>query len=29
MKLGICCVEWESRHPPDAAVVVLVTPSRP
>jgi superfamily II DNA helicase RecQ len=25
-KLGISCVEWESRHPPDAAAVVLVTP---
>ena len=25
-KLGILCVEWESRHPPDAAAVVLVTP---
>jgi superfamily II DNA helicase RecQ len=25
-KLGILCVEWESRRPPDAAAVVLVTP---
>jgi superfamily II DNA helicase RecQ len=25
-KLGISCVEWESRRPPDAAAVVLVTP---
>jgi superfamily II DNA helicase RecQ len=25
-KLGISCVERESRHPPDAAAVVLVTP---
>jgi superfamily II DNA helicase RecQ len=25
-KLGISCVEWESRHLPDAAAVVLVTP---
>lgn len=25
-KLGISCVEWESRHPPDAAGIVLVTP---
>jgi superfamily II DNA helicase RecQ len=25
-KLGISCVEWESRCPPDAAAVVLVTP---
>jgi superfamily II DNA helicase RecQ len=25
-KLGISCVEWERRHPPDAAAVVLVTP---
>jgi superfamily II DNA helicase RecQ len=24
--LGITCAEWESRHPPDAAAVVLVTP---
>jgi superfamily II DNA helicase RecQ len=26
IKLGISCVEWESRRPPDAAAVVLVTP---
>ncbi|KAI1663156.1 ATP-dependent DNA helicase Q5 [Pyrenophora tritici-repentis] len=25
-KLGISCVEWQSRRPPDAAAVVLVTP---
>jgi superfamily II DNA helicase RecQ len=25
-KLGISCVAWESRHPPDAAAIVLVTP---
>jgi superfamily II DNA helicase RecQ len=25
-KLGISCVEWDSRRPPDAAAVVLVTP---
>jgi superfamily II DNA helicase RecQ len=25
-KLGILCIEWESRRPPDAAAVVLVTP---
>jgi Lhr-like helicase len=25
-KLGISCVEWESRRPPNAAAVVLVTP---
>ncbi|KAK7178083.1 hypothetical protein PSPO01_15863 [Paraphaeosphaeria sporulosa] len=25
-KLGISCAAWESRHPPDAAAVVLVTP---
>ena len=25
-KLGIACAEWESRHPPDGAAVVLVTP---
>jgi superfamily II DNA helicase RecQ len=25
-KLGISCVEWESRRSPDAAAVVLVTP---
>jgi hypothetical protein len=25
-KLGISCIEWESRRPPDAAAVVLVTP---
>jgi hypothetical protein len=25
-KLGISCVEWESRHPRDAVAVVLVTP---
>lgn len=24
--LGIQCVEWESRRPPDAAAIVLVTP---
>ncbi|OJJ78410.1 uncharacterized protein ASPGLDRAFT_97152, partial [Aspergillus glaucus CBS 516.65] len=25
-KLGIPCVEWESRRPPDEASIVLVTP---
>lgn len=25
-KLGISCVEWESRRPPDEASIVLVTP---
>jgi superfamily II DNA helicase RecQ len=25
-KLGISCAEWDSRRPPDAAAVVLVTP---
>jgi RecQ family ATP-dependent DNA helicase len=25
-KLGILCAEWDSRRPPDAAAVVLVTP---
>ncbi|KAK7177507.1 DNA helicase [Paraphaeosphaeria sporulosa] len=25
-KLGISCAAWESRHPPDAAAIVLVTP---
>jgi superfamily II DNA helicase RecQ len=25
-KLGISCAEWESRCPPDAAAIVLVTP---
>jgi superfamily II DNA helicase RecQ len=25
-KLGISCVEWESRRPPDATAVLLVTP---
>jgi superfamily II DNA helicase RecQ len=25
-KLGVLCVEWESRRPPDAAAIVLVTP---
>jgi superfamily II DNA helicase RecQ len=25
-KLGISCAAWESRRPPDAAAVVLVTP---
>jgi RecQ family ATP-dependent DNA helicase len=25
-KLGISCAEWESRRPPDAAAIVLVTP---
>jgi superfamily II DNA helicase RecQ len=25
-KLGISCTKWESRHPPDAAAIVLVTP---
>ena len=25
-QLGISCAEWEGRHPPDAAAVVLVTP---
>jgi superfamily II DNA helicase RecQ len=25
-KLGISCVEWGSRRPPDAAAMVLVTP---
>jgi hypothetical protein len=25
-KLGISCTEWESRHPLDAAAIVLVTP---
>ena len=25
-QLGISCAEWESRRPPDAAAVVLVTP---
>jgi superfamily II DNA helicase RecQ len=25
-KLEISCVKWESRHPPDTAAVVLVTP---
>ncbi|CAG5179568.1 uncharacterized protein ALTATR162_LOCUS9351 [Alternaria atra] len=25
-KLGISCSEWDSRRPPDAAAVVLVTP---
>jgi RecQ family ATP-dependent DNA helicase len=25
-KLGISCVEWDSRHPPNAAAVVFVTP---
>ncbi|KAL6228608.1 hypothetical protein BDW75DRAFT_235768 [Aspergillus navahoensis] len=24
--LGISCVSWESRHPPDEAAIVLVTP---
>ncbi|KAL2801580.1 P-loop containing nucleoside triphosphate hydrolase protein [Aspergillus granulosus] len=24
--LGIQCVSWESRHPPDEAAIVLVTP---
>ena len=25
-KLGISCAEWDSRRPPDAAAIVLVTP---
>jgi hypothetical protein len=25
-ELGISCAEWESRRPPNAAAVVLVTP---
>jgi superfamily II DNA helicase RecQ len=25
-KLGISCAAWDSRHPPDAAAIVLVTP---
>jgi RecQ family ATP-dependent DNA helicase len=25
-ELGIACAEWESRHPPDSAAVVMVTP---
>ncbi len=25
-KLGISCLEWEGRRPPDAAAIVLVTP---
>jgi superfamily II DNA helicase RecQ len=25
-KLGISCVKWDSRRPPDAAAIVLVTP---
>ena len=25
-KLGIAYIEWESRHPPNGAAVVLVTP---
>ena len=25
-KLGISCAEWDGRHPPDAAAIVLVTP---
>jgi superfamily II DNA helicase RecQ len=25
-KLGISCAEWDSRRPPDAAAVMLVTP---
>jgi superfamily II DNA helicase RecQ len=25
-KLEISCIDWESRHPPDTAAVVLVTP---
>jgi superfamily II DNA helicase RecQ len=25
-KLGILCAKWDSRRPPDAAAIVLVTP---
>lgn len=25
-QLGISCLQWDARHPPDAAAVVLVTP---